>query len=206
MQLTAPPLAYADAARAARGSTPSSGGSSTRCTAVPDATVRWRYRIVANGVAVVLPPRAPATRPASRGASGSTRARRTGCSPGRTPTPSTRATWRQRGSRPTGPASRSGSSTTASTSATLLRPDGLPDACRLSERAARVHHREGDRRPRIPAAGDDLAVREPAVRPGRVGARYARRGHRGGRCEHARGGVRGSAASRPAPTSGTTRR
>ena len=58
VQLTAPPLAYADSARArARVDTQQQRFVEALGTAVPDATVRWRYRLVTNGLAVVLPSR-----------------------------------------------------------------------------------------------------------------------------------------------------
>ena len=58
VQLTAPPLAYADSARArARVDTQQRRFVEALGTAVPDATVRWRYRLVTNGLAVVLPSR-----------------------------------------------------------------------------------------------------------------------------------------------------
>jgi subtilisin family serine protease len=56
VQLTAPPLAYARSARSrARVDAEQRRFVDALRTTVPDAKVRWRYRIVANGLAVVLP-------------------------------------------------------------------------------------------------------------------------------------------------------
>ena len=58
MQLTAPPLAYDHSMRSrARVDAEQRRFVGALRSAVPDATIRWRYRIVANGLAVVLPRR-----------------------------------------------------------------------------------------------------------------------------------------------------
>jgi hypothetical protein len=58
VQLTAPPLAYAHSTSArARVDAEQRRFVEALHVALPEATVRWRYRIVANGVAVVLPRR-----------------------------------------------------------------------------------------------------------------------------------------------------
>jgi len=56
VQLTAPPLAYAHSTDArARVDAEQRRFVEALHVAIPEATVRWRYRIVANGVAVVIP-------------------------------------------------------------------------------------------------------------------------------------------------------
>ena len=90
--------------------------------------------------------------------------------------------------------------------APVLRAGGVHDAGRLPQGPDRLHEREGDRRPRLPAGRPDLEERLEAVRPGPLLARDARRRDRGREREHARARERASRASPRAPISATTRR
>ena len=121
--------------------------------ALPDARIRWRYQIVANGLAVVLPesqvPRlervagvarvypnvalhaSARPRPAADRRAVAVAARAHERGPGREDRD------HRRGDRPDPP---------------VLQPGGLHDAGGLPEGPARLHDREGDRRTRLPAA------------------------------------------------------
>ena len=153
---------------------------------VPAAKIGWRYRLVANGFSLTLPeadlPRLrslPGVRrilPAAasyvpqaesdRGADRRTRAVGPDARHGR-PGDEDRD-HRLRG--------RSGSP--------VLRPDRLPHAAGVPERAAALHDGEGHRRSRLRAEGSRLAERTPRVQPGRLESRHARRGHRGRKRRH----------------------
>ena len=85
-------------------------------------------------------------------------------------------------------------------------PHGIHDAAGLSEGPDGVHDRQGHRRPRVRAGEHDVAQRAQAVRPRRVGARDARRGHRRRQRGNTRATGTGCPASPPARTSATTRR
>ena len=89
--------------------------------------------------------------------------------------------------------------------APVLPDRGLPDAAWISEGPARVHDRQGDRRPGVRSREAALAARAPSLRPDLLRACDARGGNRG-RQQRARAPVAGSCpASRRRPTSATTR-
>ena len=174
----------------------------------PTASIRWRYRLVANGFSVVLPRAdvrllAPAARCPSRLRERDLRHR---VRAGRNDDPRLPALrehdpgerwWRE---------SRSGSSTTASTRRTRSSIPPAHDAARLPEGAAGLHDRESDRRQGIPAPRRDLASRGEAVRPGGVRPRDARRRDRGGQREHSGRGAARERDRAPGAASATTRR
>ena len=82
----------------------------------------------------------------------------------------------------------------------------LHDARGLPQGPDRLHDREGDRRPRVPAGPPGLEARGQAVRSRVLLARDARRRDRGRQREHASPRAAGSRESRRARTWGTTRR
>ena len=89
----------------------------------------------------------------------------------------------------------------------VLRPGRLHDAGRLPEGPDCVHDGQGDRRPCVRAGRDHVEVRAQALRPGPVRARNPRRGDRRRERRHRRRPAASrSPASRPGPTSATTRR
>ncbi len=91
--------------------------------------------------------------------------------------------------------------------APVLLTRRLHDASRVPEGADGVHHGQGDRRARVRARKHDLEERAQALRPAPVGARHARRRHRG-RATPTRPqpAASRSPASRRRRTSATTRR
>ena len=171
---------------------------------IPSATVRWRYRIVLDGLAVEPADERPARALAYPG--------RHGGLPGHEVPPEARQARPEPGAdrrRPAlGPAGlhvrgerhqdrdhRRGSRPGAS----LLQSGRLRLSGRVPEGQHRVHDAEGDRRPRVPASRRDVEVREHAVRPGQLRPRHARGRHRGRRLQRQRG-RRARAAVRRRPS------
>ena len=163
--LASPPLAHAGTAgrRPARSTQSSSASRPRSAPRFPAHRIRWRYRLVANGMSVVLPraelasPRRLPGRPTclrqrhvphGGGAGRDDDPRRTSCGARR----SRRRRRDQdrdhrRRRRPDAP---------------VLRSSGPRDARRLPEGTAGLHDGEGDRRQGIPTARSDVAPRGKA--------------------------------------------
>ena len=90
--------------------------------------------------------------------------------------------------------------------ASVLLARRVHDARRVPEGSDRLHEREGDRRARLPASEPDLEERLEAVRPGALVTRDARRRESRPATRTRSPRASASPASRPGPTSATTRR
>ena len=196
--------------RARDGSTASRRGSPRRSNeTIPGARIHWRYRVVLNGAAVVVPSRSVARAADAPGRrEPSTRAPPTASARATSPTSCEPPRRGRRASRTTAPGSRSGSSTTASTrrtrtsrpSATRCLP-GFPKGQTAYTTAKVIVARA------FAPAERDLEVRAQALRPRPVGARDPRRRHRRRqrRTRRRAAGSRSPASPRRR-TSATTRR
>ena len=173
----------------------------------PAAQVRWRYQLVANGMAVVLP-RSQVERlrslPGVAQIYPSVRYRPLlDRSPQQIGAP---ALWApgldecRRGNQDRDHRRRN------RPDPSVLHPGRVSDAAGLPEGPGRLHDGEGDRRARVPAAAPGLEERFEAVRPRALLPRHARRGDRGRQRRHRRVGSCASPASRRARISATTRR
>ena len=152
--------------RASQPSRPrSSAGSRRPC---PSAHVRWRYRLVANGIAVVVPAQAL---PLLARAPGRPRRLRV-CDVPPEPRPQRAADRRCRssGGRRSqnaggGDEDRDHRRRASTRRHPFFAPTGYDDAAGFPKGQTRVHDGEGDRRAGVPAARVDLAVRGASVRP-----------------------------------------
>ena len=204
--LASPPLARAGAGGAARIAAEQRAFEKNLAEAVPEADVRWRYRIVANGFAVVLPDDAIPLAPSPPGC----QSRLHVCAVPPEPRPERAA---DRRARALGPGARNGRRRREDRDhrhgrrpdPSVLCPSRIHDAAGLPEGAARVHDGQGDRRARIPTAPSrrrrgDSGRRRRTWNP--------RSRHRRWKCGHQRrrpNPVRGRAARIPRQLQGPDR-
>ena len=151
----------------------------TIATQLPEAQVRWRYKLVANGMAVVVPRSQLGPPHRSPG-------RRQGLSERPLPTAARPQHAADRRSHTLGPRPRErrpgdedrdhrrGDRPAAS----VLLAGRVHDACRLPKGPDRVHDGKGDRGTRVSAGQPEMEERVQAVRHGVLVARDPRRGHR----------------------------
>ena len=162
----------------------SSERSGASSTSLPAARVRWQYRLVSNGFAVVLPSaQLPRLRdlPGVRDVFDSARyTPQLDRSPQQIGAP---ALWGQN-LETAGQGMKIGVIDTGVDQAHPFRSQRLLDAGRLPEGPGALHQCEGHRRPRVPAAPRQEPERRPRLRRRQLWARDTRGRDRRGQCTH----------------------